>query len=109
MTLNSVIDAQAKQADGLAKHAEAILAVMEAAPPGSEVRPTVVTYTSVLDAHAKCPDGDGRAAVALLDRMEAAGIAPNNRTFGCCMNAQAKHGNARTADELLRRMDRAGL
>jgi pentatricopeptide repeat protein len=36
-------------------------------------------------------------------------VEPNNRTFGCCMNAQAKRGTARTAGRILHKMIDRGL
>jgi len=108
VTLNSVIDAQAKQHDGSAKIALTILDAMRRSPV-VEVRPTVVTYTSAIDCQAKCRDGDGRTAVALLEEMVAEGLAPNHMTFGCCMNAQAKRGDARMASSILGRMASFGL
>jgi len=108
VTLNSVIDAQSKRADGSAKVAVTILDAMRRSTI-PEVRPTVVTYTSVIDAQAKCPDGEGRTAVALLEEMCTEGIKPNHMTFGCCMNAQAKRGSARMAGSILRKMIEFGL
>jgi pentatricopeptide repeat protein len=108
VTLNSVIDAQSKQADGSAKIAVTILDAMRRSTI-AEVRPTVVTYTSVIDCQAKCADGDGRTAVALLEEMITEGVEPNHMTFGCCMNAQAKRGSARMASSILRRMTDRGL
>ena len=108
VTLNSVIDAQAKQRDGSGKVALSILDAMKKSQL-EDVRPTVVTYTSAIDCQAKCGDGDGRTAVALLEEMHTEGLAPNNVTFGCCMNAQAKRGSAKVASDLLRKMLAGGL
>ena len=72
VTLNSVINAQAKQQDGTAKVALMILDAMKRSSV-ADVRPTVVTYTSAIDCQAKCSDGGGRTAVALLEEMCAEG------------------------------------
>eukprot|EP00039_Didymoeca_costata_P017279 m.318587 g.318587 ORF g.318587 m.318587 type:complete len:113 (-) comp16516_c0_seq60:3507-3845(-) len=87
VTLNSVIDAQAKQSDGSARVAMVILDAMVQAKHES-VAPTIVSYTSAIDCQAKCSDGDGQAAMRLLQECVAAGLQPNHMTYGCAMNAQ---------------------